>query len=92
MNAKRGLGYLRKALDEHDSPRLAFAGYNGGIGISGKSESYWKDETVRYVYWGTGIYNDIQHGKSNSPRLDEWLSYGGASLCAQANQRLALSP
>jgi hypothetical protein len=91
-NAKRGLEYLRKALNEHDSVRLAFAGYNGGIGISGKSENYWKDETVRYVYWGTGIYNDAQIGRTSSPRLEEWLSYGGASLCAQANERLGLQP
>ena len=92
INAKRGLGYLRDALDEHNSVRLAFAGYNGGIGISGKSESYWKDETIRYVYWGTGIYKDAQQGRDSSPRLEEWLSYGGASLCAQANDRLGISP
>jgi len=92
VNAKRGLSYLRKALDEHNSVRLAFAGYNGGIGIAGKSEYYWKDETIRYVYWGTGIYNDAQHGRSNSSRLEEWLSYGGASLCAQAREYLGLKP
>jgi hypothetical protein len=91
-NARRGLGYLRKALDEHNSVRLAFAGYNGGISIAGKSEDYWKDETIRYVYWGTGIYNDAQMGRTSSPRLEEWLSYGGASLCAQANERLGLKP
>lgn len=91
-NARRGLSYLRRALDEYDSIRLAFVGYNGGIGIAGKAEYYWKDETVRYVYWGTGIYNDAQQGRSSSPRLDEWLSYGGASLCAQASERLGLTP
>ena len=91
-NAKRGLGYLRKALDEHNSVRLAFAGYNGGIGISGKPESHWKDETVRYVYWGTGIYHEAQNGFESSSRLDEWLAYGGARLCAQANERLGISP
>jgi hypothetical protein len=91
-NAKRGLGYLRRALDEYSSIRLAFAGYNGGIGIAGKSEYYWKDETVRYVYWGTGIYKDAQQGRNSSPTLAEWLSYGGASLCAQASERLGLTP
>ncbi|MGD8457847.1 MAG: transglycosylase SLT domain-containing protein [Anaerolineales bacterium] len=91
-NARRGLGYLRRALDEHNSIRLAFAGYNGGIGIAGELEYYWKDETVRFVYWGTGIYNDAQQGRSNSPRLNEWLSYGGTSLCAQASERLGLTP
>jgi hypothetical protein len=91
-NAKRGLAYLRKALDEHRSPRLAFAGYNGGISRAGGPENEWKSETVRYVYWGTNIYRDAQNGHSSSPTLDEWLAYGGASLCAQANQRLGLSP
>jgi hypothetical protein len=91
-NAKRGLAYLRRALDEYHSVRLAFAGYNGGISIAGGPESYWKSETVRYVYWGTNIYQDAQKGYSSSPTLDEWLAYGGASLCAQASQRLGLSP
>ncbi len=91
-NARRGLAYLRKALDEHRTVRLALAGYNGGISIAGKPESYWKSETVRYVYWGTNIYQDAQKGYGYSPTLDEWLAYGGASLCAQANQRLGLFP
>jgi hypothetical protein len=91
-NARRGLGYLRKALDEYNSIQLAFAGYNGGIGMAGKAENYWKDESVRYVYWGTGIYSDAQLGKNNSPRLEEWLSYGGASLCVQAREYLGLKP
>ena len=90
-NAKRGMAYLRQALDKHQSVRLAFAGYNGGIAIA-DNESYWKDETVRYVYWGTGIYQDAQKGYGSSSTLDEWLAYGGASLCAQANQRLGLNP
>jgi soluble lytic murein transglycosylase-like protein len=91
-NARRGLGYLRRALDEYNSIRLALAGYNGGISMAANSEYYGKDETVRYVYWGTGIYKDAQMGRSNSPRLNEWLSYGGASLCAQASERLGLVP
>jgi len=91
-NAKRGLEYLRKALNEYNNLRLAFAGYNGGIGVAGKTEYYWEDETIRYTYWGTGIYNDAAQGKMSSPRLAEWLSYGGASLCAQASERLNLTP
>jgi len=83
---------LRRALDEYNSIRLALAGYNGGISMAANSEYYWKDETVRYVYWGTGIYKDAQMGRSNSPRLNEWLSYGGANLCAQASERLGLVP
>lgn len=91
-NAKRGLGYLQKALDEHNSIRLAFAGYNGGIATAGKPESYWKSETVRYVYWGVGIYKNSNQDDTASPILNEWLTHGGASLCAQANQRLGLFP
>lgn len=91
-NARRGMAYLRKALDTHRTVRLTFAGYNGGISRAGQPESYWKPETVRYVYWGTNIYRDAQNGRSSSPTLDEWLAYGGSSLCAQANQRLGLSP
>jgi soluble lytic murein transglycosylase-like protein len=91
-NAKRGLAYLREALDRYNSVRLAFAGYNGGISTAGKAENLWKAETQRYVYWGTNIYQDARQGMSHSPTLDEWLSHGGASLCAQARQRLDLSP
>jgi len=91
-NAKSGLAYLREALDIYNSVRLAFAGYNGGISTAGKAENLWKAETQRYVYWGTNIYRDARKGMSHSPTLDEWLSHGGASLCAQARQRLGFSP
>lgn len=91
-NAWRGLSYLQRSLQSHGGdPRLALAGYNGGIGGSQKPESLWPAETTRYAYWGSGIYEDSLHSKSQSPRLEEWLSAGGASLCAQANQRLGLN-
>lgn len=87
-NAKRGLAYLKTSLDfANGDYRLAFAGYNGGIGVIAKTEAAWAAETVRYVYWGSGIYADALKGVSSSSRLDEWLAAGGTSLCAQASAR-----
>ncbi len=85
VNAQRGLAYLKKSLDTaRGNFYLAFAGYNGGIGIIARSEIFWAEETKRYAYWGSGIYADARRGVFSSPRLEEWLRYGGASLCAQA--------
>lgn len=91
-NAKRGMAYLQKALNTYNQVRLAFAGYNGGIGTAAKPESAWPRETIRYTYWGTGIYGDANKGKNNSPRLEEWFGAGGASLCRQAEERLGIRP
>lgn len=91
-NALRGLNYLQQSLETHGTARLALAGYNGGIGRAGQSESTWPAETVRYAYWGSGIYQEASSGKRHSDRLDEWLAAGGASLCAQAAERLGLDP
>ena len=90
-NARRGLSYLQRSLEAHaGETSLALAGYNGGINGSKRPQSSWPAETIRYTYWGEGIYEDAQRGKSHSARLDEWLTSGGSSLCAQANQRLGL--
>ena len=62
-NAKRGLGYFRQSLDTHISPRLAMAGYNGGIKTASKPENLWPQETIRYAYWGSGIYQEAQAGE-----------------------------
>lgn len=87
-NAKRGLDYLKRSLESaNGNYRLAFAGYNGGVGVISKAETDWAAETVRYVYWGSGIYADALRGASRSDRLDEWLSHGGASLCTQARAK-----
>ena len=91
-NAKRGMAYLRNALDRYNDPRLAMAGYNGGIGTAAKPENAWPNETIRYAYWGTGIYQDAASRSEFSPRLEEWLSAGGASLCRQAEERLGINP
>ena len=87
-NAHRGLSYLKQSLAKGGTIELALAGYNGGIQGAQAPPSNWKDETKRYVYWGTGIYEDAQAGKDHSARLDEWLERGGARLCQQANARL----
>lgn len=90
-NALRGLDYLRRSLERaHGDPRLAMAGYNGGIGVIGRVESRWAAETRRYAYWGSGIYADAQQNAGESTRLNEWLAAGGASLCKKARQRLGL--
>ena len=90
-NALRGIDYLQRALVARGGIiRLGFAGYNGGITGAQRPESQWANETQRYVYWGTGIYDDAVNGKSNSERLNEWLSHGGSSLCRQAAQRIGL--
>lgn len=91
-NAKRGMAYLSNALNTYQNFRLAFAGYNGGIGTAAKPESLWPTETIRYTYWGSGIYKDAKNFKSNSSRLDEWMAAGGASLCRQAETRLGINP
>jgi soluble lytic murein transglycosylase-like protein len=92
-NARRGMDYLRRSLDTAGgNPRLAFAGYNGGIGVISWSESDWTAETLRYAYWGSGIYSEASSGAQESDRLQEWLQAGGASLCRQAAERLGISP
>ncbi|MDH5507723.1 MAG: lytic transglycosylase domain-containing protein [Anaerolineae bacterium] len=92
-NARRGLGYLRQAWDAAGGvPRLAFAGYNGGINGMQMPESAWPDETQRYTYWGQHIYQDARRGRSSSVVLDEWFASGGASLCQQARLRLGIAP
>jgi len=86
-NAKRGMSYLTRSQTAGGSIKMALAGYNAGItGAKG----LWSNETERYVYWGTGIYQDALAGKSSSNRLNEWLDSGGASLCRQAASHLKI--
>jgi soluble lytic murein transglycosylase-like protein len=90
-NAVRGLDYLHRSLSAaNNDARLAFAGYNGGIGVIGRSEWAWPAETIRYAYWGSGIYADAISGKSTSSRLNEWLAAGGSGLCSRAGARLGI--
>lgn len=90
-NAARGLAYLARSLEAaNGDPRLALAGYNGGIGIIQRAEWTWSDQTKRYVQYGTPIYQDAINGHESSNALDEWYSKYGVSLCNQAHQRLGL--
>ena len=92
-NAARGLAYLKRSLEAaNGDARLALAGYNGGIGVIGRSEFSWPSETQRYAYWGSGIYAEASNGATESLRLQEWMAAGGASLCRQARTRLGINP
>lgn len=92
-NALRGLNYLANSLQTaNGDPRLALAGYNGGIGVIHRGEWTWSSQTQRYVQYGAPIYYDAQSGSSSSAMLDEWYQRYGANLCNQAAQRLGLNP
>lgn len=81
-NAARGLAYFKRSLEIAEGDvSLALAGYNGGHGVITRSKTEWPDETVHYVYWGTGIYRDAMNRSSSSSTLNEWLQAGGSSLC-----------
>ena len=86
-NAKRGLRYLRQSLQIGGNPRLALAGYNGGITGAQRPPENWPEETHRYIYWCVAIYQDALNGLDHSPRLEEWLSRGGALLCQKAREQ-----
>lgn len=90
-NALRGMNYLSRSLTTgNGNPRLALAGYNGGIGVIPRSERNWPAETKRYVYYGAPIYEDARSGAVSSPMLEEWYGKYGAGLCNQAHKRLGL--
>jgi hypothetical protein len=92
-NAARGMAYLKRSLKTaNGNVRLALAGYNGGIGVIGRSESNWAAETRRYVYWGSGIYEEASGGATVSGRLQEWMAASGGGLCRQALSRLGINP
>jgi len=86
-NAKRGLIYLRQSLAIGGDPRMALAGYNGGITGAQRPPQTWPKETHRYLYWGLAIYQDAQQHLDHSSRLEEWLASGGASLCKLARDQ-----
>jgi soluble lytic murein transglycosylase-like protein len=92
-NALRGMDYLRRSLQAaNGDPRLALAGYNGGIGVIGLPEYEWAVETQRYATRGSGIYQDAASGNTEGPHLQEWLAASGVSLCRQAARRLGITP
>jgi soluble lytic murein transglycosylase-like protein len=89
-NARRGLAYMVNSLSLTEGHvGMALAGYNGGhVAAQGSWES-WALETRRYYRWGSGIYNDVKSGLTDSPTLHDWLAAGGSSLCQQAAGRLS---
>jgi soluble lytic murein transglycosylase-like protein len=90
-NARRGLAYLGRSLQAAGADvHLALAGYNGGLALISSPQSDWPAESIRYAYWGAGIYSDARDGVSLSGRLNEWLAAGGAGLCRAAGQHLNL--
>lgn len=90
-NARRGLSYLAKSLERAGGdPRLALAGYNGGIGVISRGESGWPAETNRYVFYGGPIYADALAGLTTSNMLNEWYLKYGVSLCRQAHENIGL--
>jgi hypothetical protein len=90
INARRGLGYLRRSLDAAGgNVGLALAGYNGGIGVIGRGYGGWAAETQRYYYWGTGIYADAVAGATTSARMEEWKARASGS-CRNARQNIGL--
>lgn len=90
-NAVRGVNYLAGSLQTaNGDPRLALAGYNGGIGVIGRGEGTWHAETRRYVQYGAPIYADARSGVSSSVALGEWYQLYGAGLCRQAANRLGM--
>ncbi len=90
-NALRGLMYLQHVFDSaNHNVSWSLAAYNGGPSLIGLNERMWPAETIRYVYWGSGIYADAMQMRSSSQRLTEWLAVSGASLCRQAHRQLGL--
>ncbi len=89
-NALTGIGYFAEQLAYFGDINLAFAAYNGGPGNAAKAYEAWPNETQRYYYWSKGIWDDIRAGNTESVRLQEWMTAGGASLCRQAAARLGL--
>jgi len=88
-NATRGLAYLARSLAvSNGDARRALAGYNGGIGLVGKPEDMWPEQTMRYVRYAVPIYEDALRGESASAALDEWYGRFGAGLCRQAAANL----
>lgn len=90
-NARRGADFLNVCLAASGGDAgLAMACYNGGQSILSKAYSAWSDQTQRYYYWGSGIYEAATQNKANSPRLDEWLTAGGQRLCQMAATALGI--
>ncbi len=93
LNASIATQILKKLLDKTKKDvLLALAAYNGGNVVlnNPNNPEKWPEETRRYYKWAN-IYLEVKKDPSNSPTLKEWLSFGGASLCEKAEERLGIS-
>jgi hypothetical protein len=91
-NAQAGMSFLASLLElSEGNISMALAGYNGGGSIMDAPPETWPDETQRYVYWGTGIYEEALSDAEESVRLNEWLAAGGHVLCQGAAGSLGLT-
>ncbi len=85
INALRGMEYLARSYLLSDGEiDVTLAGYNGGHSVITRHPSTWPAETQRYVYWGMGIWGDLESDTVPSPTLHEWLIAGGEHLCKRA--------
>ena len=91
-NALRGLAYLKRSLDSAGGdPRLALAGYNGGVGVISRPEWAWPEETKRYVRYGWPIYNAAHIAAPSPETVQEWHQKYNGGLCRQARQSLGIA-
>ncbi len=89
-NGKRAMLYLAHVYHRTGGDiGLTLAAYNGGESVLYKDVSRWANETVRYVTWGSTIYQDSLSGKPSSQMLRKWLDAGGSSLCKRAARDLS---
>lgn len=90
-NARAGLSFLAFLMELAEGDVAgALAGYNAGERAIDTPHELLPNETQRYVYWGTGIYEEAEAGVQSSQRLNEWLEAGGTFLCDRAAERLGL--
>ncbi|MEZ4668717.1 MAG: lytic transglycosylase domain-containing protein [Anaerolineae bacterium] len=90
-NARRGADFLKVCLAAAGGDAgLAMACYNGGQSVLTQPYAAWSDQTQRYYYWGSGIYEAASQHQASSERLNEWLAAGGQRLCQQAGAALGM--
>ncbi len=87
-NAGQGVRYFKDRFSQaNGSLGDAFAGYNGGHSVVGRSHS-WSAETRRYFTWGTGMWSDLnmmaQGLTPPSPSTRERWMIAGGSTCKDA--------
>lgn len=87
INAARALEYLSYVLNlANGQADLAFAGYNGGQAVIGWDPDFWPEETQKYYYYASRIYQDAINGLEVSDALSEWYDKWGYSMCLWASE------